>query len=195
MDSSPARAATERVRAGGTPTCAWTCGRAVGSWKDKKNGPWHCFCTPVHPRPPAVRQKDLGEGALGLGFAEILMVMVNKKKIHPPTPFLGKRPQRPKPKGPGRPWGQKKPLAHGRTVEGAVIGGWCVPFRLCAAAMLALFFCYSTAILHPRRSFGFSLTTLVPRRLYGEKRAGAFRPTTRRHPRLGLAVRCGDLTL
>ena len=37
--------------------------------------------------------------------------------INPPTPCLGKRPQRPKPKGPGRPWGQK-PLAHGRTVEG-----------------------------------------------------------------------------
>ena len=36
--------------------------------------------------------------------------------INPPTPCLGKRPQRPKPKGPGRPWGQK-PLAHGRTVE------------------------------------------------------------------------------
>ena len=39
--------------------------------------------------------------------------------INPPTPCLGKRPQRPKPKeGPGRPWGQQKPLAHGRTVEG-----------------------------------------------------------------------------
>ena len=37
--------------------------------------------------------------------------------INPPTPCLGKRPQRPKPKGPGRPWGQK-PLAHGRKVEG-----------------------------------------------------------------------------
>ena len=34
----------------------------------------------------------------------------------PPAPCLGKRPQRPKPKGPGRPWGQK-PLAHGRTVK------------------------------------------------------------------------------
>ena len=34
-----------------------------------------------------------------------------------PTPCLGKRPKRPKPKGPGRPWGQK-PLAHGRTVAG-----------------------------------------------------------------------------
>ena len=32
--------------------------------------------------------------------------------INPSTPCLGKRPQRPKPKGPGRPWGQK-PLAHG----------------------------------------------------------------------------------
>ena len=39
--------------------------------------------------------------------------------INPPTPCLGKRPQRPKPKGPGRPWGQK-PLAHGRTVEGVL---------------------------------------------------------------------------
>ena len=36
---------------------------------------------------------------------------------NPPTPCLGKRPQRPKPKGPGRPWGQE-PLAHGRTVAG-----------------------------------------------------------------------------
>ena len=36
---------------------------------------------------------------------------------NPPTPCLGKRPQRPKPQGPGRPWGQK-PLAYGRTVEG-----------------------------------------------------------------------------
>ena len=26
--------------------------------------------------------------------------------INPPTPCLGKRPQRPKPKGHGRPWGQ-----------------------------------------------------------------------------------------
>ena len=32
------------------------------------------------------------------------------------TPCLGKRPQIPKPKGPGRPWGQK-PLAHGHTAE------------------------------------------------------------------------------
>jgi len=40
---------------------------------------------------------------------------------NPPTPCLGKRPQRPKPKGPGRPWGQK-PLAHGRTVEGVCRG-------------------------------------------------------------------------
>ena len=36
--------------------------------------------------------------------------------INPSTPCLGKRPQRPKPKGPGRPWGQK-PLAHGRTSQ------------------------------------------------------------------------------
>ena len=41
--------------------------------------------------------------------------------INPPTPCLGKRLQRPNPKGPGRPWGQK-PLAHGRTVEGDVEG-------------------------------------------------------------------------
>ena len=41
--------------------------------------------------------------------------------INPPTPpCLGKSPQRPKPKGPGRPWGQK-PLAHGRTVEGVAV--------------------------------------------------------------------------
>ena len=44
-----------------------------------------------------------------------------------------------------------------------------------------------------RRSFGLSLITLVPRRLHGEKRAGAFRPTTRSRLRLGLVVRCGDL--
>ena len=43
--------------------------------------------------------------------------------INPPTPCLGKRPQRPKPKGPGRPWGQK-PLAHGRTVLRTVEGVW-----------------------------------------------------------------------
>ena len=43
--------------------------------------------------------------------------------INPPTPCFGKRPQRPKPKGPGRPWGQK-PLAHGRTVEGVVFDSW-----------------------------------------------------------------------
>ena len=42
--------------------------------------------------------------------------------INPPTPCLGKRPQRPKPKGPGRPWGQK-PLAHGYIVEGAIVPG------------------------------------------------------------------------
>ena len=48
---------------------------------------------------------------------------------------------------------------------------------------------------NPRRCFGFSLITFVPRSLHGEKRAGAFRPTTRSRPRLGLVVRCGDLAL
>ena len=55
--------------------------------------------------------------------------------------------------------------------------------------------CLCFAYLHPRRSFGFLLITLVPRRLHGAKSACGFRPTTRRHPRLGLAVRCGDLAL
>ena len=45
----------------------------------------------------------------------------DESNINPPTPCLGKRPQRPNPKGPGRPWGQK-PLAHGRTVEGVSCG-------------------------------------------------------------------------
>ena len=45
----------------------------------------------------------------------------DESNIKRPTPCLGKRPQRPKPKGPGRPWGQK-PLAHGRTVEGVRTG-------------------------------------------------------------------------
>ena len=43
--------------------------------------------------------------------------MVMNLNTNPPTPCLGKCPQRPKPKGPGRPWVQKH-LAHGRTVEG-----------------------------------------------------------------------------
>ena len=32
---------------------------------------------------------------------------------------------------------------------------------------------------HPRRSFGFSLITLLPRHLHGQKRVVAFKPTTR----------------
>ena len=48
---------------------------------------------------------------------------------------------------------------------------------------------------HPRRRLFFSVITSVPRYLHGRKRAGAFRPTTRSRPRLGLVVRCGDLAL
>ena len=47
----------------------------------------------------------------------------------------------------------------------------------------------------PRRSFGFSVITFVPRYLHGPNGVVVFRPTTRSRPRLGLVVRCGDLTL
>ena len=49
-------------------------------------------------------------------------------------------------------------------------------------------------VLHPRRSFSFSLITLLPRHLHGPKRVVAFRPTTRSRPRLGLVVRCGPIS-
>ena len=48
---------------------------------------------------------------------------------------------------------------------------------------------FNSSSAHPRRWGGFSLITLVPRRLHEEKRVVAFRPTTRSGPRLGLAAR------
>ena len=47
----------------------------------------------------------------------------------------------------------------------------------------------------PWRRGGFPVITFVPRYLHAQKRVGAFRPTTRSRPRLGLVVRCGDLAL